>query len=496
MKNGDQPVNGHIGVIDIGSNTIRLVVYDTPTRLPFPLFNEKAQCELGSGIAESGRLNPAGKELARQSLTRFIQLAGSMGVDRLEIVATAAIRDAADGQEFVKEIEGRFGFPVNTLSGEEEAQLAALGLLSGVPTADGVLGDLGGGSLDLVVLDKGRFGVSQTLALGHLRIAEESGGKKKKASSIITSRLASVDWLESIAGRTLYAVGGSWRAIARVLIHQTSYPLHVIDGYALPSDEALWQLRMIISQSPLKLEVEGLSRKRLETLPYAAIVLRNLIEVTRPNDVKFSAFGMREGRMLQCLPKEMRGQDPLISGCEALAERGGRFAARDEELLKWMRPLLNDLTEQDRRLAHAACLLSDISWSEHPDYRAQPAFYRALRVPFAGVTHKDRVWIDLAIFVHYTGNPGSDFVSNVRGLLNGERAYNATIIGLALRLAHTISGSAPGLLSHTSLRVEGSKLRLEMPQEEGLFHSESVKRRLEHLALTVGLKGSLDIDLE
>ena len=221
---------GRIGVIDIGSNTIRLVVYEVPTRLPFPLFNEKAQCELGRDIADSGRLHPGGVQAAFRALGRFIPLAHAMGVDRLELVATAAVREATDGAAFAAEIERRFAHHVDVIDGTKEAQLAALGVLSGAPRADGILGDLGGGSLDLVALEKGSFGRSATLPLGHLRLSQKTGNRGK-AAEMVAAHLATIPWLDDVRGRHLYAVGGAWRSIARVFLHQLDWPLHVIDNF-------------------------------------------------------------------------------------------------------------------------------------------------------------------------------------------------------------------------------------------------------------------------
>jgi len=375
------------------------------------------------------------------------------------------------------------------LSGAEEARLAAVGLLSGVHDADGVLGDLGGGSLDLVGLNHGTIGEYATLPLGHLRLAEDSGGDHQKARKILDAQLDTVPWLSDMGGRAIYAVGGSWRALARVMIDQTHHPLHVIDNYTIGFFDAFRLANLVagLSQSTLD-RLTGVARNRVETLPFATMALAALLELAGPREVVFSGFGMREGQMLELLPEDLRHQDPLISACESQAERTGRFAIRGRELLDWMTPLFADETEDEKRLRHAACLLSDIGWSEHPDYRAVHAYHRVLRIPYAGLTHEARVQLALAVLVRYNGDVDDPIVAPVHNLLENSELERARIVGLALRLAHTLAGSAPGLLSQTQLKVTKTRLTLELPKDRAVFLGEAVERRLRTLARTMNLK--------
>jgi len=482
---------GRIGVVDIGSNTLRLVVYEVPTRLPFPLFNEKAQCELGRGLADSGRLNAQGVEAAFRALGRFIPLAHAMGVDRLELVATAAVREAVDGPAFAAEIARRFGHPVDVIDGAKEARLAAVGVLSGVPDADGILGDLGGGSLDLVALEKGAFGRSATLPLGHLRLARGAAGRGR-VLDLVAEHLATAPWLAEARGRDLFAVGGAWRSIARVFLHQMEWPLHVIDNFAVDAAEAARLLGVIARMGPGSIRrLAFVSRRRQEALPLAALVLERLIAAARPARLVFSGFGMREGRMLECLPEDIRVQDPLTAGCLSHAERNGRFSVHGEEILAWMAPLFDDDGAPGARLRLAACLLSDIGWSVHPDYRAENAFHRVLRLPFAGLTHGDRAWLALAVHVRYGGDAQERPASPVRSLLDEAGLASAVKTGQALQLAHTLSGGAPGLLIQTRLRRTRGTLVLELPRDDAIFQSEAVERRLAQLARTAGLKARI-----
>lgn len=482
---------GRVGIVDIGSNTVRLVVYDVPTRLPIPIFNEKAQCALGSGIGRTGMLNPSGVQLALRTLQRYTKLAPAMGVERLELVATAAVREAGDGLDFAREVERRCGLPVHILSGAEEARLAAVGLLNGVPGADGVLGDLGGGSLDLVSLDVGKVGSFATLPLGHLRLAEESAGNRGEVRAILARELARAPWLAGIESRTLYCVGGSWRALGRIFIDQTHHPLHVIDNFTINFFDALRLADLVSSLSAKTLAgLTGIELPRLGTLPYAAAALAALLQVARPKEVVFSAYGMREGQMLELVPPSLRQQDPLISACESRVERSGRFALHGQEILDWMTPLFRRETENERRLRYATCLLSDIGWNEHPDYRALHAFHRVLRVPYPGLFHPDRAELAVAVLMRYGGDEDDRMLERVRTLLDEKRLARARMTGLALRLAHTLSGGAAGLLLPTRLKVEKDTLVLRVPAD-GTFSSEAIERRFTRLARAMGLRGTI-----
>ncbi len=483
---------GRVGIVDIGSNTVRLVVYETHTKLPIPIFNEKVQCALAREMGKTGRLNPRGIDGALRSLARFSRLAAAMEVTRLELVATAAVREASDGVAFVEQVEAATGHPVHVLSGAEEARLAAVGLLNGVPDADGVLGDLGGGSLDLVGLDGGRIGNFATFPVGHLRLAEDAGWNRQKARLLIDSALEGLPWLAGMSGRSLYAVGGSWRGLARIFIEQTHHPLHVLDNYKVHFLDALRLSRLIADLNENMLQkLTSVRQGRLDTLPYAAIALSALIEAARPEQVVFSGFGMREGQMLELLPPDLRPQDSLISACESQAKRTGRFAIHGQEILDWMTPLFSGETQAERRLRLAVCLLSDIGWTEHPDYRAHHAYQRVLRVPYPGLTHPDRAMMALATFVRYGRDVADPLLNGTPSLLDESSIALSRTIGLALRLAHTLSGGAPGLLAQTRLKIEKDRLILVLPADNAVFLSDAVERRLKQLAASKGLKAKI-----
>lgn len=482
-----------IGIIDIGSNTVRLVVYDGLQRTPMPLFNEKATCALGQTLEETGRLNPAGVPMALEAIERFVSLARAMDVQRLDVLATAAARDAADGPDFIAEIERRTGVTVSLLSGEDEARRAAYGVLCSTTNADGMVCDLGGGSLELVMVEDMTCGAFTSLPLGVLRMAGHSGGDRAKAAAQVDRHLDSVDFLDQGRGRHLYAVGGSWRALARVLIEQMDYPLHVLDNFTLPARQALDLIAVIARQSPKSLEkVRGVSKKRLPNMPLAAGLLARLIERVQPDCVVFSVYGMREGQFYLSLPKAMQEGDPLVEAASQAARAAGRFPEHAAELMAWMGPLFPDEPQRLARLRLAACLLGDIFWSEHPDYRAEQAFLRVLRLPFMGLDHHDRAALALAVYFRYSSDDSPAIVRQAMTLLPDDRVTRVRAIGAALRLGHTLSGGAPGLLGRTRLEKGESILMLGVPADDPAFLPAAFDKRLDRLAAEFGLTARVE----
>jgi exopolyphosphatase/guanosine-5'-triphosphate,3'-diphosphate pyrophosphatase len=478
----------HIGIIDIGSNSIRLVVYDGLARTPMPIFNEKAVCALGQGLETSGCLNPEGVPEALAVLGRFVRLARAMRVDALDVLATAAVRDAQDGAIFVKAVERRCGITVTVLSGEEEARLAAMGVLCGTPDADGAVADLGGGSLELVAVDRGRFaGPHATMPLGVLRLTEASEGDRARAEQLVAAHLAGIDWWGWAAGRSLYAVGGAWRSLARLCLTQTAHPLHVLDNFTLEADEALRLIDLISRQSRKSLEkIAGLSRKRAPHLPIAAMLLEKVIEFCRPQRLIFSVYGMREGQFYKRLPLDMQLKDPLISSCVGLANTAGRFPEHGEEMVNWTAPLFSLETAEQARLRYAACLLGDVFWNEHPDYRAEQGFLRVFRLPFMGLGHQDRAFLALTVYARYDGSGDLQEAADAGRLLPEDEQRRARVLGLALRLGHSLTGGVPGILPTTRLTAAGEGLILEVPRDDPAFGPDISDRRYDRLAREAG----------
>lgn len=482
--------SGCVAVVDIGSNSLRLVVYDGVRRAPRTLFNEKVMCGLGRGLEATGRLDRDGVELARANLQRFVALARSLGVRRLDVLATAAVRDASDGRSFVAEIERRHRLKVKVLGGPEEGRLSAFGVLAGIPEANGLVGDLGGGSVELVPVAGGQVGAAATLPVGPLRLADYADDERK-LRDVIDKHLGSVTWLGSkIDGGAFYAVGGAWRALARIHMEQTRYPLHIIQHYTMPRGEAEDFLDIIARQSRKSLEkITTVSRKRLEVVPIAARVLQRLLRRAAPKQLVFSAYGLREGHMFSLLGGEAQREDPLLAACADIALANRRFGIDGSEVFAWTSPLFAGESEARRRLRQAVSLLSDLAWHEHPDYRAEQALHSVLYMPVAGLEHAERAWLAASIYARYGGNGTFDVF---QALLDEEAQAAARVAGLALRLAFTLSGGVPGLLARSRLSLEGGgTLALTLGGDAAKRYGESVQRRLDALGRSLGKKTEL-----
>ncbi|MGE3783497.1 MAG: Ppx/GppA family phosphatase [Alphaproteobacteria bacterium] len=487
---------GRIAVVDLGSNSLRLVVFDRLGETLTPLLNEKVICALGRGIARTGKLNADGTELALANLQRFVALARALSVDHLAIIATAAVREARDGRAFAVEAERLCGVPVRIIEGAEEARLSAAGVLAGIRDAEGVVADLGGGSVELVPIDAAAdrpIAAGITLPIGPLRLTEF--GDMNRVAKFVERNIADAAVLGAAAGKCLYLVGGAWRALARLHMEQTQYPLHIIHEYAIPRQTAEPFLDIIAGQSRRSLDrIASINRKRLESLPVAALILRGLMAAGKPRRIVFSAFGLREGYAYGLLPSGSGANpgskpagDALLASCKGIAASHSRWEGDGDRLYRWLAQLFPRPESRRQRLHRAACWLSDTAWNEHPDYRAGLAFARTLTMPFPQIDHGERVFIASALHARYGGANDDPVKAATRMLLDDGDAAEARALGLALRLAYTLSGGAFTLLDQVRLLRDAGGIALELPPAGNLFAGEAVQRRLDALGRTLGL---------
>jgi exopolyphosphatase/guanosine-5'-triphosphate,3'-diphosphate pyrophosphatase len=477
---------GRVGIIDVGSNSIRLVVYERASRAPLPVFNEKVLCGLARGLDATGRLNAQGVEMALANIDRFTTLAHNMKVTSLDLLATAAVRDASDGPAFMREIANRPGIKAHIVSGQDEARYSGYGVMCGMPDASGVMGDLGGGSLELVALGQGRIGNSTTLPVGPLRLMSSGKSDPKR---VVVDAIEDVRWLREETGKTFYAVGGAWRSFARLHMEQAGYPLHIIHHYDIPADEARAVARLIAVQSAKSLEkMPGVSRRRVDTLPLACLALDRLLAALKPRNVVFSAFGLREGFYYSRLSDSERARHPLIAFAEEQGADWRRFDLAPAEIFDWLTPIFGGETEAERILRIAACHLSDISWNDHPDYRADQAYIRVLHLPAPGMSHRERAILAMTMAYRYKSDSKSGMLDTALRLSDGKGRTFARRLGACLRLAYNLSGGAPGLLPQVQLRRTERELRLVVPATLKRSLGDVTARRVEGAAEAFDLK--------
>jgi len=477
---------GTVAVIDVGSNSIRLVIYKGPGRAPLPILDERVPCGLGRKMDSEGRMSVQSMDLALRTIRRFVDIARSMRVSGIKTVATAAVRNAVNGPDFKKVVESGCGISLRVLSGMDEARLSALGTLSSIPDADGIMGDIGGGSLELVEISQGRIENYTTLPLGTIPLIESGLSVEKARKKLIAPHLDKLPWLENARKKTFYAVGGSWRALAKKHMESEDYPLRIVHGYSLSRSRALDMTREIAQMSADSLrDLLILGRNRIESAPYAAALMKSLLKKTGVSNLTFCTYGLREGCIYDDLSPKQRSLDPLVVMCEEIAVKMGRSVEDGKAFCRWIESAISDEYSGNWRLKLAACHLSDIGISEHPEYRAEQVFLRILRMPLVGITHSERVRVALSVASRHAAIENLIRRWEVSGFLCEKDVEEARVTGLALRLAYTVSGGVTRILESTRLeRNTEEKLTLHMPGQ--IPHPETVGRRLGALAKAVG----------
>jgi exopolyphosphatase/guanosine-5'-triphosphate,3'-diphosphate pyrophosphatase len=486
--------NRLIAVVDIGSNSVRLVVYRGLKRSPDNIFNERVLCGLAAGVTATGRMAEDSMAQALAALRRFAHLCRDMQVDQVIAVATAAVRDSANGQAFVQQVRRECGFKVRVLPGLEEAELSAYGVLSGFPGASGVMGDLGGGSLELARIEDGRVSQRVSLPIGPLRLLQ--GNKSYGPGQVrqISAALAEVEWLQRSPGCEFFMVGGSWRALAHIHILDSDWPLHVLHGYRLGGNKAVRFSNRIAERSVDSLKAApGVASRRALMLPLSAKILGTVLQIIKAPVVHTSACGLRDGLLYQALPPRVRVDDPLLAHVREFSRRTARFEDHGRLLSKWMDPVFADESENDRRLRRAACHCSDISWNAHPDFKADLAFTRTLVMRYVGVTHPERVQIALSLFIAYGGSLKAKSLKKVLKICRPHEIERAVTHGLAIALGLRLTGGTGEPLKRTALLLQEGRLVLAIPAEGEDLAGGLVMKRLESLAAQLGRAAEIKI---
>jgi exopolyphosphatase/guanosine-5'-triphosphate,3'-diphosphate pyrophosphatase len=422
-----------VGVVDVGSNSVRLVVFDGAARSPAYFYNEKIMCALGAGLSETGRLNPEGRQRALAAMQRFQLLAQGMGAAPLTAVATAAVRDAEDGPDFVAQVERETGLTIQVIPGEEEARLSAQGVMLGWPGSYGLVCDIGGSSMELAEIKGGQVGRRMTSPLGPLKLREIKGGRKGRRAFIKEHVAKLVEEMGAQRDR-LFLVGGSWRAIARIDMDRLNYPLHVLHEYRMSSKSVRATAEYIRENDANDLRNRcSISAVRMDLVPFAAEVLTELVRTFRPHDIAVSSYGIREGLLYQQMPQELRDRDPLIEACRFAEAKDARMPGFGRTLYKFILPIFRSARMEKKRIIKAACLLHDVTWRAHPDYRAEVCFDNATRANLGGLKHTERIFLGLALLHRYRNKREGTSFEALYDFLPEEERQQAEVLGKAMR---------------------------------------------------------------
>ena len=486
----------YIAVIDIGSNSVRLVVFSGLRRVPDSIFNEKLMCGLGGEVGTTGLMGEKAMHMALSTLKRFRALCHQMKIDQIIVIATAAVRDAKNGPAFVAKVKEECGLEITTIDGVEEGRLSGLGVLSGEPAATGIMGDLGGGSLELARLEKGAVGETISLPIGPLRLMSQFGGNRRHIKRFLRDELRKIEWLSENPGQNLYLVGGAWRNIAKLMMREKSNPLPILQGYKSSRAEFTnYCKRLSRLQAGDIPFASSLPSRRREVVPVAAIILMEVLAIMKAKSAVVSTYGLREGLVFDRLEQEERRLDPFLFSCHVLATERSRFPEHAGVIYDWTRPLfwhkVADPAHREK-MHKAICLLGDIAWRGHPDFRAEKAVETALHGHFVGLSHRDRAYMAVALNQAYGAAIDMSHVAHILPLLKINEILEARMMGAALRLAQRLSGGAVVALTVSRLRVTKSEVFLGVPKAYKDIANDVVLKRLSQLTQLMGRRGVIE----
>ena len=473
-----------VGLIDIGSSSIRLVIYRAGGRLPHPQFNERDVCRLGQGLAETGLINQDSMDQALTTLKRFAKIIAASNLDHLKVFATEAVRKAKNANDFIDAAEDILQTSIQILSGAEEAQFAGKGVLSGFVDVDGVVGDLGGGSLELIHV-KNMVAVKNqpkaSLACGHLVSIEQDD---------LDAMMANINWTAETKGKLFYAVGGTWRAIATAYTMASKKRIDVVHGLTL-SPEELLKMAEIIDQADGQLK--GIPPARRTSMKQAVAVMRSILKAFEPKAIVFSSYGAREGLLYDELSNDIRRIDPLMAGVAEFAAMTERYPGLGPSLAAKVLPFLDTYKIKHHRLTEAVCYLADLSWLDHPDYRASLAVEKMLGLSVVGIDHKERAWMAAVLSVRYSGSFPSRGL--FRGMLKRKDRDHARLIGLVMRMLMTATGGIPSLLDQVAVTSKKKSVTLTIPRDLFGANKGLNLRRVEAIESFDKTNKSITIDL-
>ena len=486
-----------VAVLDIGSNSVRLVVYERHARALTPLYNEKSACALGRGLAATGRLPYESIDRALTAIQRFALVTRLMQVGQVHVLATSAVREAENARAFVDAVSEIMGAEVRVLSGKEEAHFAALGVISGIPGFAGLVGDLGGGSLELSAIAGGQDSAGETHELGVIRLQDDSGGSPIKAQAIARQRLASSRLAGEVSTGVFCAIGGTWRSLAKVHQVLRNYPLHMVQHYAAKASDLLKLCDEIVEAVAAGKSMPGaehVSSGRRELVPYGAAVMSELLRAGSFETVMFSALGVREGYLFGLLDPEEQALDPLLQAAEEMSVLRSRSPAHATDLIDFTSEFLTAIgvreTAEEQRLRKVACYLADIGWRGHPDYRGEQSVDLIAYGSLTGVDHPGRAFLAEVLAVRYMGLKHKSVSQSLLTLAGPVANAKARLIGAAFRVAYPMSAAMPGVLPRTSFSLEGNKLVLHLPQDLAFLDGEHLRGRLDQLASVATIKST------
>jgi exopolyphosphatase/guanosine-5'-triphosphate,3'-diphosphate pyrophosphatase len=482
-----------IGIIDIGSNSIRLVVFDGPKRSPLYLYNEKVFFRLGLQSFGGKPFGSNTLEAVSHIIKRYVAICRNMEISKIIMFGTSALREASNSNVLVESIREKTNVDVDIISGEKEAFYAAQGILLGFPNAEGVICDLGGNSVEFANIRKNVVTECNSVLLGPLTI-KNLGEKCKNLDDHMKNQLATITNFNGVKNKSFFLIGGSWRAIAKIHMQRIKYPLKIIQGYKVESKKLKKTLEFIQESSFLtKSDEMNISLGRLELLPQAARLLKIIIDEFEIKVLTFSSFGVREGLIYEHLSVAEKKRDPLIEAAKFFEKKETRFPKMSKHTFNWISPLYENLPPKTKRVILAATKLHDIAWIAHPDYKTEMCLEIVTRSNISGISHQERVFLAMILLFRHKAKPEKIFNSKLFKIVPKKKRKIALVIGKGLRLASTFFGEK-SLLNKIEFRLRANEVDLCFQSKMDSINGEIVEKRIQEL--NKALKTCVTVNIE
>ena len=480
-----------IGIIDIGSNSIRLVVFDGPKRSPLYLYNEKVFFRLGLQSFGKKAFDNATLKAVSRIINRYVAICRNMEINKIIMFGTSALREASNTNVLVEVIRKKTNIGIDVISGEKEAFYAAQGILLGFPNAEGIICDLGGNSVEFANICKRVIAECNSTLLGPLAITKLEN-KIEDIDRYIRKQLLGAVNANTAKDKPFFLIGGSWRAIAKIHMQRTQYPLKIIQGYKVKSKKIKKTLEFIQDSSFItKYDEINISADRLELLPLSARLLEIIIDELQIKTLTFSSFGVREGFLYHNLSEAEKKKDPLIEAAKFFEKKETRFPNMSKHTFKWISPLYENLPRKTKRVILAATKLHDIAWIAHPDYKMEMCLELVTRSNISGLSHKERVFLAMILLFRHKAKPEKVFNSKLFKIVSKKKRKIALVIGKGLKLASTFFGEK-SLFDKIDFRLKAHEVELCFQSKIDFVNGEVVERRIQELNKALKLCVTVD----
>ena len=414
-----------LGIIDIGYNAIRAVVYEDNVIGAPEIFNGKFKNDILSLLMHE-ELDI--KHQAYLSINYILHIFKKLQVNRIRCVATAVLRGQPRADVFVEFIKQKYNLTIEILSGEQEAYLTALGLMSGISDVHGIAADLGGGSLELIEIDGRVMGKLNSLALGTKVITNRKLEKLEDITKIIKEEYGNYQY------KNLYLIGGALRFICRFFVESTKYPLKNLHNLSISCKDLNSYLDNIqdLPSNRVKFYNKALNQN-------AILVAQAMLEVFKPENIIVSIFGLKEGVRYEMLPETEKNQDIVLQKvvycCKYKLEE-----TNFDKYYEIISPLLEDSKDKDLyQLLKLVIILQSLNkyFDQTLPPKAINEYILNSEIPF---THRQRIMILVALSYFSNFKPDSDLIKTAKKFLCIKDFKHSQIIGHFMRIAKDIDG--------------------------------------------------------